>query len=125
NALTRREALVDDRLRERARLTGAPADDVQLVFSEEVGRGEQVGDELGGRVDARGRRKPAAFGDVAFAGDAEIWRTLGVHIPRMSYRPDRRKCLVAFASREGTLVSEGGPVLGQKPIAREERDDAP
>src|SRR5207244_12941550 len=78
-----REALVEQRLRERAsRLDGAAADLGDAVGPEQPGRADQVGNELRGRVDpvtrlqrARGRAVKALVG----AGGTQVGRFEGVH----------------------------------------------
>ena len=51
DALARRDALVEDRLRERTSLLGATADERELVGRDEAGGGQEVDHELGHRVD--------------------------------------------------------------------------
>ena len=51
DALARRDALVEDRLRERTALLGATADERELVGRDEAGGGQEVDHELGDRVD--------------------------------------------------------------------------
>ncbi len=55
DAVARGDALVDDRLGQRAGRSRAAADERELVGGDQAGRGEQVGDELGGGVDVRVR----------------------------------------------------------------------
>ena len=85
----RRNALVDDRLGERA-LAGTTAHECELVRRDEARRLQQVDDELSGRVDrhARGKRRRAGVGGLLAgrADGAQIRWTFGVHIPRSSYR---------------------------------------
>ena len=91
DSLGRRDALVDDRLRERA-LAGAPSDHRELVLRDETGRREQVDDELGHRVHAHAgaeRFRAGRAGVPGAAGLAKLrWRVAG-HIPRSSYRQRR------------------------------------
>ena len=89
--LRRRDALVDDRLRERA-LAGAAADHRELVVGDEPGRREQVDDELGHRVQCHARaerRRAGRAGLPGAAGRAELRWAFAGHIPRSSYRQRR------------------------------------
>jgi hypothetical protein len=54
-ALARRDALVEDRLCERAALLDPTADGGETVGADEAGGLDQVGDELGDLVDGEGR----------------------------------------------------------------------
>jgi len=89
--LARCDPLVDERLCDRPVRTRAAARERQLVLGDEPGRGEQVGDELGGGVHARrvGTAEPAAGGGrgllLALRRDGTELEIVG-HIPRSRYR---------------------------------------
>jgi hypothetical protein len=91
--LARGDALVHDRLRERAALLHAPADGCEPVAADEAGRLDEVGDDLcdlvHGERGAAQRRiaRRRAFGVSGGTGDPELVGPLQVHrIPRTRYR---------------------------------------
>src|SRR4051812_27929244 len=92
-AFGRRDAFVDDRLRERAALFDASADGGEAVRCDEPGRLDQVGDELGDLVHRVrfGQRRASAWNDGFVAsgasGEPQLVGPLEIHgIPRMRYR---------------------------------------
>src|SRR5207237_2846867 len=105
DALRRGDALVDERLRQRAALLRAAADERELVGRNELGRRQQVDDELGELVHAVRRRGPRGSGRLV-SGGAERGRLVTL-IAHAASNPSNE--VSASASR--LIRPESGPFV--------------
>ena len=86
DAVRRRGTLLDQGIRDRGALGGAPANERELVGAHQLGRAEEVEDELRRLVDAE-RSSELLLGSVLGSGGSELHaKSVMGGIPRRGYR---------------------------------------